>query len=346
MRQHCNILGPIWGFVVVAAIVVVFGVVPIVCGHEVPDPPEDTVCHCHCPHTHCCDEPGHHSTACECHHHCPEQCDCASDGEPNPPAPSAAAPADEQPRDPKSYRKGTFLLGAFWIGQFNTSVTLRTEDVPIGIFIDLESDLGLTDSVVVPRGMFSYRFSRRHQLNLGYFRIQRDRTVRFEEELEIGDEVFPIGVNVRAWTDFAIYKAAYTWLFYDRDKVVLGATFGLNIIDFDIGLSAESTIPGVGVIRESAGATAPLPILGLRLAYRATPKINLAVTADTLLVEYDKYSGTFLDVYAIVSWRFAEHFSVGGGINFANIDVNLDEEWVGSFRHHYRGVSVFMGAHF
>lgn len=244
------------------------------------------------------------------------------------------------------YRYGSFRLGAFWVGQFNTAITLRPEDIPIGVFIDLESDLGLDNSVVVPRAAFSYRFSKHHQLNLGYFRVQRDRTFSFDEEVEIGDEVFPIGIDILAWSDVAIYKASYTWMFYDNDKVMLGVSVGLNMFDFGIGLQASTGNVGGALIRETADVTAPLPVFGLRLGYRISEKVGLAVTADSLLVEYGKYSGTFLDAYALVTWRFAKHFSFGGGVNFLNLDVDVDEEFVGSIRHNYRGVSAFMGVHF
>lgn len=254
--------------------------------------------------------------------------------------------ADDIEEPENKYRYGSFRLGAFWVGQFNTAVTLRAEDIPIGIFIDLESDLGLDDSVAVPRGMFAYRFSKHHQVNVGYFRIQRDRTFSFDEELEIGDEVFPIGIDILAWSDFAIYNASYTWIFYDNDKVMLGASIGLNVVDFDIGVEARTNNLDGHIIRETADVTAPLPVFGLRLGYRISKKVELAVTADSLLVEYGKYSGTFLDAYAIVDWRFAEHFSLGGGINFLNLDVKVDEEFVGTLRHNYRGVSAFMGVHF
>lgn len=258
------------------------------------------------------------------------------------PSSHAADDGEEKNR----YRGGSIRIGAFWVSQFNTEITLRTADIPIGIFIDLESDLGLDDSVAVPRGAFSYRFSKHHQVNVGYFRIHRDRTFRLDEELEIGDEVFPIGIEVRPWSNVAVYKATYTWIFYDSDKVTLGASFGLNVIDFDVGVEARTDNLGGRLIRETADVTAPLPIFGLRLAYNVSKKVTLGVTSDSLVVEYGKYSGTFLDAYAIVTWQFAKHFSVGGGINFLNMDVNVDEEFVGSIRHNYRGVTAFGGFHF
>ena len=86
-------------------------------------------------------------------------------------------PSEDEHRDPRSYREGSLRLGAFWIGQFDSSIVARADNFPLGIYIDLSRELGLSNSVTVPRANFSYRFSRRHQLNLEYFRIRRTKQI-------------------------------------------------------------------------------------------------------------------------------------------------------------------------
>jgi len=257
-------------------------------------------------------------------------------------------PSEEETRDPRSYRGGSLRLGAFWTGQIDTSIILRSAGAPAGLYIDLSKDLKLSDSVTVPRGFFSYRFSRRHQVNFSFFQIHRESRFELKKTIEIGEHVFPEGSFAEAFSRAQIYKAAYTWLFYDRDKVVLGLSFGLNIIDFDFGLNAALGPEAAAddQIRETAGVTAPLPVIGLRLAFRVTPKLGLVAAADLLDVEYGKYGGTFRDAYAILDWRFSKHVSVGGGINSLNLGLELEEEVLASFRRNYRGAIVFLGVHF
>jgi hypothetical protein len=261
---------------------------------------------------------------------------------------SPCAIAEDEPEEKTDYRYGSIRLGAFWVGQIDNTIVARSESFPVGLFIDLSEDFELGDSITVPRGMFAYRFSRRHQVNVGYFQVSRDNGVVLERTIEIGDSEFPIGAQVRFSYDTRVYKAAYTWLFYDTDKVSLGASFGLNVIDFGARLTGGIGIEPIGdtEIRETTGVTAPLPVLGLRLAFRATRKLNLVAAADFLVVEYGKYAGTFQDNYALVDWRLSEIFSIGGGVNSLDLELQLEEDVLARLRHRYRGVIGFVGFHF
>ena len=261
---------------------------------------------------------------------------------------SPCAVAEDEPEEERDYRYGSIRLGAFWVGQIDNSIVARSEDFPVGIFIDLSKDFGLSDSVTVPRGMFTYRFSRRHQVNFNYFQISRDNQVVLERTIEIGESVFPIGARIDFSYDTRVYKAAYTWLFYDSDKVVLGASFGLNIVDFGARLTGAVGAEPIGEmeIRETTGKTAPLPVLGLRVAFRVTPRLSLVAAFDVLLFEIGNYSGTFQDNYALLDWRLSKHFSIGGGFNALNLDLEFEEDILAEMRHNYRGVWGFVGVHF
>lgn len=253
---------------------------------------------------------------------------------------------EEEPRDPRSYREGAFRLGAFWVGRFDTSIVARADSFPLGLYIDLSRELGLSDSVTVPRAHFSYRFSRRHQLNLEFFRVRRTKTTEFGRVIEIGPIEFPIGVRINVESISSIYKASYTWVFYDRDKVWLGANFGLNVINFQLGLRVDEINLGDDIITAREAQTAPLPLVGIRMFYSATPKLDLIIAADTLIVEIGPYAGDFLDTYALVEYRFSRRFSVGGGLNFLKLELDYDQDLIAELRHSYRGVTAFFGVHF
>jgi len=256
--------------------------------------------------------------------------------------------AEDEPEEERDYRYGTIRLAAFWVGQIDNTMVARSDSFPVGIFIDLSRDFALSDSFTVPRGMFGYRFSRRHQVNVGYFQISRDNQVVLERTIEIGESEFPIGAQVNFSSDTRVYKAAYTWLFYDSDKVVLGASFGLNIVDFGARLTGGVGVEPIGEIEigESTGKTAPLPVVGLRLAFRPTRRLSLIAAADILVFEYGKYGGTYQDNYAMLDWRLSKIFSIGGGVNSLDLELEFEEDIVASVRHRYRGVIGFVGFHF
>ena len=97
--------------------------------------------------------------------------------------------AEDETEEERDYRHGSVRLGVFWVSQVNHSVVARSPDFPVGIFIDLSEDFGIGDSVTVPRGMFTYRFSRRHQVNASYYKIKRSRQVVLDRTIEIGENV-------------------------------------------------------------------------------------------------------------------------------------------------------------
>jgi hypothetical protein len=74
--------------------------------------------------------------------------------------------------------------------------------------------------------------------------------------------------------------------------------------------------------------------------------LTLIAAADVLIVEIGSYEGTYHDSYAMVDWRFSKRFSIGGGLNFLNLNLSYDRDLVGELRHSYRGVAGFIGIHF
>ena len=260
----------------------------------------------------------------------------------------AFAQEDAPTKQSRKYHHGSLRLGAFAVTNIDTSVVARSAVVPVGVYLDLSKDLGLEDSATVPRVLFSYRFSRRHQLDLDWFNLDRSTSKTLGRTIEFppGNEI-PIGVRAEIDSDVSVYRALYTWLFYDRDKVTLGGSFGLNVVDFDLGIRVDPVnLPG-NPVDEEEGVTAPLPVIGFRLIYRATSKLNLVFTADLLAVDIGEYSGALQDVYAVVDYRLSKRFGIGGGINSLSFNFKIDnDDALAELRHNYRGFIGFVSVYF
>jgi len=249
---------------------------------------------------------------------------------------------DGEEKKAHPYRAGAVRLGAFWVFQIDTTVAVKSQNFPLGIAIDVTKDLGLTDSATVPRAMFSYRFTKHSQLDFDWFSLQREGGKRLERTIDFGRREFEIGVGVEAFTDISIYKGVYTWLFHDDPKVTLGLSAGLHVVDFAVGVDAGPDRIGDEGFSESAGVTAPLPVLGGRLIYRISPKFSVLFTADVLMVKYGDYSGTFQDVYALAEYRLSKRFGIGGGLNVLGLDLTVDgDDRLGRFQNTLTGVMIF-----
>ena len=249
---------------------------------------------------------------------------------------------DGEEKKAHPYRAGAVRLGAFWVFQIDTTVGVKSQDFPLAIAIDVTKDLGVTDSATVPRAMFSYRFTKHSQLDFDWFSLQREGGKRLERTIDFGRREFEIGVGVEAFTDISIYKGVYTWLFHDDPKVTLGLSAGLHVVDFAVGVDAGPDRIGDEGFSESAGVTAPLPVLGGRLIYRISPKFSVLFTADVLMVKYGDYSGTFQDVYALAEYRLSKRFGIGGGLNVLGLDLTVDgDDRLGRFQNTLTGVMIF-----
>jgi len=254
---------------------------------------------------------------------------------------------DGEEKKAHPYRAGAVRLGAFWVFQIDTTVAVKSQNFPLGIAIDVTKDLGLTDSATVPRAMFSYRFTKHSQLDFDWFSLQREGGKRLERTIDFGRREFEIGVGVEAFTDISIYKGVYTWLFHDDPKVTLGLSAGLHVVDFAVGVDAGPDRIGDEGFSESAGVTAPLPVLGGRLIYRISPKFSVLFTADVLMVKYGDYSGTFQDVYALAEYRLSKRFGIGAGLNVLGLDLTVDgDDRLGRFQNTLTGVMFFGTVYF
>ena len=120
--------------------------------------------------------------------------------------------------DSSSYRGGTIRIGAFAIGDISSRVYYGPSDLPIALPIDIQEDLGVSDSLLAFRGSFSYRFSKRHAMTVGYYQFELEGNRELERAIEIGGSEFEIGLDVASRYGEKTLKIAYDFIFHDDDK--------------------------------------------------------------------------------------------------------------------------------
>jgi hypothetical protein len=192
--------------------------------------------------------------------------------------------------------------------------------------------------------MLSYRFSRRHRIDFGYYAFRRDGITRLLEWLEFKDGFYPPGTEVESFLNTDIYKLAYTWVFHDDGKVMLGLSGGLFVTRFDIGLSADGPV----VYRDEAERlTAPLPVLGGRIGYNVGRKLRLLAAGDWFFIDYGAYRGQLTDAFLLVEHRTFKHVGFGGGLNAFSLTVDIDDsDRHADIRHVYTGWMAYMAFYF
>lgn len=237
---------------------------------------------------------------------------------------------------------GTFLLGT------DTELALRGTGGQIGTEVNLEKDLGLNSGDRF-RVDANWRIAGRHHLRMLYFDYGASRSRTLDRDLEIGDTIYPIDVTVTAGLDVKIYELAYEYAFLRRNDWELLGSVGAHVADFGFSIRGSGTIAGqpVNARTETASATAPLPVVGLRYAWRFAPKWYLEATAQYFTVSIDDVDGEIIDLRAGVNWMFTDHFGIGAGWNRFSTDVDVSKErFNGSLDWKYSGAQIYVTASF
>lgn len=245
-----------------------------------------------------------------------------------------------------SWERFSFTLGGFITG-LNSDIQLSSQEVGLGVTINVEDALGLETSSFVLRSEMEYHFGkRRHQTaRLGYFRLLRDGFKVLDSEIEIGDKTFPIGTEVSSKFNLKIFKGTYDYSFYMDERVKLGASIGLFIMPISFSTSA------LGLSEEVADFIAPLPVLGLGSSFAITPKLYLKQSIEILYLEIATFKGSITDLNFRVEYNPWEHFGFGLGLNSYRLNITVYNEdsaffdFKGTIKTSYTGL-LFYGKYY
>lgn len=192
-----------------------------------------------------------------------------------------------------------------------------------GVAIDLEQLLGLKTHNTVFRvgGLYRFGEERRHRMDLEYFYFNRSATKTIGQQITVGDNVtIGAGANVETTFNLQIVKGAYSYSFFQDDRMDLAASIGL----FVMPLKLEITASGVGGNSGSLDFTAPLPVLGLRGDFAITPKWFLRTKVEFFYLEYQNFRGSLVDTNIAVDYNPWKNFGIGVGLENFRMGLTAD----------------------
>jgi len=221
------------------------------------------------------------------------------------------------------WEKFSLDLGYF-IANTDTGVRLGSG---LGVSVDMEDLLGLDSTNSAGRLDASWRFTenRRHRLDFQWFSFRRDGSRTIGEDIHYKDEdgndqVIEAGTYVESYFDFDIYQVAYSYSFFQDDRIDLAGSLGLYIMPIDFGLNATGLV-NVGC---SERFTAPLPTLGIRADFAITPKWFFRSGLEVFYLEIGEFAGSIIDASVAVEYLPWKHFGFGLGFDSMNVHVEAD----------------------
>ena len=229
--------------------------------------------------------------------------------------------------------------GAYFVDSSSTQFSVNsTGPLGLGTSIDYQRDLGGDERDTIPRIDAYYRFNDKHRIDLTVFSLSRLGRRTLDQVITIGDETYIIDEALNSDIKYTLAKLAYGYSFYHSPKVELSFIAGLHITKYDLKFSDDD-----GGKAESAGVTAPLPVLGLRMGYAITPKWSTQFLVEAFAIDYeDTFSGSLTNFELNTEYRLFKNFALGVGIASLGIDVEvISDDWRGSVSDRYAGYNVF-----
>ena len=221
----------------------------------------------------------------------------------------------------------------------------------IGLYLDVENFLGLDTSNQVGRIEALWRFSdnRRHRVDLSWFAFRRSGNRVITEDIIIegpdGEEIeISEGQEVSSHFNLDIYELAYSYSFFQDDRVDLAVSAGAFVMPIDFGIRASGLVEEEGTQK----FTAPLPAFGWRMDFAITPKWFIRSGVKFFYLEYESFTGRLIEVKGAVEYVPWKNFGVGLG--FDNFGMTLEAEGEdypeidlrGSVEFKYTGLQLYL----
>jgi hypothetical protein len=114
------------------------------------------------------------------------------------------------------WAKFSIAVGGF-VTESDTEFQINSKNLGVGAIVDLENALGVERTFRTYRVDANYRLgeTRRHEIELHYFDSRRTGDKTLEEDLQIGDVVFPKGTGVTTVFDLQFVNLDYVYHFFD-----------------------------------------------------------------------------------------------------------------------------------
>ncbi len=260
-------------------------------------------------------------------------------------AAALAAPASAQ-----AIQDDFWISGSGFLANVDTKVSSSTTANPNGgTTIDLEDDLGLDDSELLPALYAGAKLGGGFVVTAEYYSLSRDTTATISRNIVVDDVTYPINASLTAGFSTDIYRFTVGYSFIRNATTEIGAAIGLHATDLQFSISGQGSTGGapVTVTTRRKDFLAPMPTVGLYGTFEVAPRVTINARADYLSLGIDDYDGSVLNAQAAVSYRFSKNFGVGVGYRYVDYDLDVEKtNYVASFDYKFWGPSIFLEAGF
>ena len=243
-----------------------------------------------------------------------------------------------------------FVAGWF-LPAFDTDVRIDDTDNE-GDEVDLGDDLGLdTDQSGALLG-FEWRIADRHRVGASWSSFSQTATRTLDEQITIGDEVYPIDAELRTEWTIDLIPITYSYSFLKSDSNELAGTFGIHWDKISLSLNGSTSLSDDDVTASTThSADLPLPLIGLRYDHHFSDNWSAGIGGSFFSIEFGEdtleASGSLYNVRAYTEYRFRGRYGAGLALDVFGLDIDADKpRLTGEYKYDYWGPQIYFTARF
>jgi outer membrane protein len=216
-----------------------------------------------------------------------------------------------------------FRLGAF-SSSISTTVERTAGDGQPQDTVDLENLLNAAENKTFLQLDGNFRINYYHQLQVGYFGLERESATTLENDLSLGDEIYVAGTEIETSSDFSLLRFSYAYSLMHDGQKELGVKAGLSYIHF------EAQLGEIGAQeKQYMKASAPLPTIGVLGELTLGEHWLLGADLDLFVLDFNRHSGYMGFLTVDLERKFGEVFRAGIGYNLYALGLSAKDKDLG-----------------
>ncbi len=209
-----------------------------------------------------------------------------------------------------------------------------------GTRLDLEDELGLSDSETMLLFDARYRFGYFHRVEFAYSSIDRDGAVSSARLLNVGQNRFDAGDQLLTTFDAQTFRLSYGYSIIRDNQKELGISGGLH----QTRVKTE-IVSNLGV-RESSSPDPLLPTIGAYAMVALGNRLEVSADVHMFRMDFDRYDGSMTFARVDATWNFS-NMALGVGYSFYSMDLDVaSSELEGSFDFRHQGPTASLSFSF
>jgi len=240
------------------------------------------------------------------------------------------------------------LLGAF-LPAFDSNVRVDG-DTENGNRVNLGDDFGVNRDETGYLVGLGWRFKEKHRIGFTYSTFILNGTRTIDEEVEIGDTLYPVNATLKTEQKLDIIPITYSYSFINDEKQEFAVTAGIHWTSVSLsirGETADQSFEG----SSKASADLPLPLFGVRYDRHFTPNWSAGVAASVFSIEFGEdqldAKGSLANARLYGEYHFGGRYSAGVALDAFKLSLDMNKpRWKGDYDYDYWGPQIYMTMRF